>query len=159
MKVLVKVAITLLIFSSFSCFARTPVAIIDHVDIPVITRSGSPITDERVRDAITVAAQSLNWEVGRSPSQNMLSATLHVRGKHTAVVSITYSIKKYSIVYQSSVNLNYGRTEPEVSGSLDIHNINNPIARMPVGTQVIHPFYNKWVQDLNENIKRELLKL
>lgn len=158
MKVLVKLAISLLLLSSFSCFARNPVAIIDHVDIPVITRSGSQITDEQVRDAITAAAQALHWVVGRSPSQNLLSASLHVRGKHTAVVSIAYSIQKYSIVYQSSVNLNYGRTEPEVSGATDIY-LNNSKMRTPAGTQVIHPFYNKWVQQLNETIKSELLKL
>lgn len=145
-------------FLATGATAREAVPIIDYIDVPIITSTGKPITSDQARDAITVGALSKRWEIGRSPSQDLLSATLQVRGKHTVVVTIPYSTEKFSIRYQNSINMKYGLADPVSSGSTDIH---QPIAKnsTPQGTPTIHPFYNNWVRDLLQAIQAELRKL
>lgn len=136
--------------------AREPVAIIDHIDIPVVTITGKPVTTDQVKNAITNAAVSLNWQLNKSPNQDLLSATLHVRGKHTVVVSIPYSHEKFSLKYESSVNMKF--IPGEAGGALISGNVNRVSQDTATGPR-IHPFYNRWVQDLMQAIKLELNKL
>lgn len=138
---------------SFNAFSRDPVPVIDHIDVPVLTSSGKPISTEQVRDSIISAAQMRNWEVARSPSQDLLTATLNVRNKHTVVVSIPYSTEKFSVKYANSINMKYS-IQDKVAVS------NTPYAPPTgPGVRVIHPGYNTWVQDLLRAIQFELKKL
>ncbi len=94
------------------------------------------------------AAGKLGWRVEPGEPGHII-ATLVVR-QHTAVVDISYTQTSYSIVYKSSVNLDYAGADAKApSPEEDI--------RFPVRTTpVIHGNYNKWVQQLNDAIFRRL---
>lgn len=138
---------------SFNALSRTIVPIIDHIDVPVLTTSGKPLTDSQVRDAIIFAAQNRGWQVAQSPSLSVLSASLNVRGKHTVVVTIPYSIEKFSIKYANSSNMKYTIQDGTATAG-------NPYVAPPSGAAIrlIHPRYNDWVQDLLRNIQLEMIK-
>lgn len=116
--------------------ARTPVPVINHDNVVVATATGKTLAAEQVKQAILAAVGVKGWSAVQQADGKLL-ATLHVRGKHTVVVEITYAADKYSLIYKDSVNMK--------SGSRD-------------GQTVIHPFYNKWVQELLDAIRLELLK-
>ena len=116
--------------------AREVVPVINHDNIAVATSSGKAPAAEQVKQALLTAAGARGWEVAPQ-ADGKLQATLIVRNKHTIVVEIAYSDQKYSLTYKGSSNMKYGQRD---------------------GQPVIHPFYNKWVQDLKEAIRLELLK-
>ena len=91
----------------------------------MVVESDKPLTLEQVKKVILQAASQRHWTASqRDPNRIRLS---YSRGKHSAVVDVTYTVKKYSIVYVDSSNLNYeGET--------------------------IHPTYNSWVKSLKEGI-------
>lgn len=128
-------------FMVSAALARDAVPIVDHKDIPIVTGSGKAASQDQVVRAIISAAQALHWDVSKAAQGETMSATLVVRGKHTAVVTITALPEKFSVVYQSSIDLKYAP----------------PQAGESVGK--IHPFYNRWVQDLVTGIQAELKKL
>lgn len=139
-------------------FAREPVPIVDYNNIAVVTRSGKPVTSEQVRTAITAAAKALNWEVAKSPNQDLLSATLRVGNKHTVVVSIPYSVEKFSIKYESSIDMKYQPVGTIIAQPYRPGDI-TPSGPSVTTTPMIHPFYNRWVQELLQSIKLELNQL
>lgn len=144
----------------FGALAREGVPIIEHNDILVSTGSGKPATEDQVRDAIINAAGAKNWEVTRSANQSSLTATLNVRGKHSVAVSIPYSADKFSVKYLNSVNMNYRLSDVTViENSSDLTKVNTPAPATGPGTPLIHPSYNRWVQDLMRGIQFELKKL
>jgi hypothetical protein len=142
-----------------SALAREPVPLINYNDIPVVTGSGKPVTAEQVSDAILAAAKSYNWEMGKAPSQGLLSATLNVRGKHTVVVSIPYSAGMYSVQYQSSSNMKYRLADSTPSGNVEPYKSGPSAQSIPGVTPMIHPYYDRWVQNLLQAIKIELKKI
>ena len=99
-------------------------------DAPIV--NANPVKAAQVKTAILVAGTSLGWKM-EEVSPGLIQGTLILR-KHTAVVDISYSATKYSIVYKSSVNLD------EKDGQ-------------------IHKNYNSWVQNLSNKIGAELLRL
>lgn len=132
-------AVIALLFAPLVAHARQPVPIVDFLENTVFTSSERALTVDQVRDAITAAAQSRSWQTSRSSKGDALQATLHVRGKHTVVVEVSYSDKSYSITYANSTNMKFSN-DPETS------------------VRLIHPFYNRWVSELREAIRAELLK-
>jgi glyceraldehyde-3-phosphate dehydrogenase/erythrose-4-phosphate dehydrogenase len=125
------------IILSMNVAARTPVPIINYDNIAVVTTSGKTTSSEQVKQAIQAAAAAKNWSLLYQPDGH-LQATLSVQnGKHIIVVDITYASDKYSLIYKNSTQMKYG--------TLD-------------GQAVIHPFYNKWVHELKEAIRIELMK-
>jgi hypothetical protein len=118
--------------------ARDSAPIVNYDNVPVATGSGKPASAQAVGVAISNAAASGKrvWNVQRTAPDKM-RATYTVR-QHTIVVDIGYSEKAYSIRYAASDNMKYG----EVNGQ-----------------QVIHPFYNNWVDELKRGISAELSKL
>ncbi|WP_019895149.1 hypothetical protein [Hydrogenovibrio halophilus] len=86
---------------------------------------------EEVKEAIKQAGVGLGWIITEKDN-NALQGTLNLR-THQAIVSIPYSAKEYSIVYQSSVDLDY---DPQKN--------------------TIHKNYNSWVQNLNNRIQVQL---
>jgi hypothetical protein len=137
MKILRILLLALLAAAAFQSQARTPVPVINYENVAIANASGQPMSLAAVKQAIVSAAAAKQWTVVDQGPGRML-ATLHVRGKHTAVTQITYSADKYSVVYSDSTNLNF--------------------APGPDGKGVIHPFYNRWVQDLAEAIRLSLAK-
>jgi hypothetical protein len=133
---------------------RAAVPIIDHPDIAVATSSGKPLQPERVKEAILAAAKAKGWGLAFEPSGKIM-ATLVVRNKHTVVVEIAYTAEKYSLMYKDSVNMKYA---PNAQTDSHINSVNNSYTRGGYNGPVIHPFYNKWVQELKDAIRAELLK-
>ena len=83
-----------------------------------------------IEAAIIRAGALTNWSVVPA-GPGAMTGTLHVRGKHTAVVDIAYDQKEFRITYKDSDNLNYDDGK-------------------------IHRSYNRWVATLEKNIRREL---
>lgn len=133
------IVLVALLVVPFFVQARQTVPIVDYPDNAVTTRSGTALTIDQVKNAISNAAQSRNWQLSPGPKGDTLQATLNVRGKHTVAVDIAYTAQTYSITYQTSTNMKY-------SSSTDSN------------TRLIHPFYNNWVSDLRESIRSELNK-
>lgn len=124
------------VLASASALAREAVPIVNHENV-AITTSGKPASADKVKQAIMTAATAQKWDVSAA-QPGTLTATLHVRGKHTVVVDILYTADHFSVKYRDSVNMKY-----EVKDN----------------TPVIHPFYNKWVQRLVDAIQVETKKL
>jgi hypothetical protein len=151
-------------FAAFSLFAsnamaREPVPIVNYIDVPVMTSTGRPLTADQVRDAIVRAAEAQKWEVTRSPSNELISAKLVVRGKHTIAVSIPYSAERFSIKYQDSVNMKYEISQGPPNRGASYMDYNSPGRGVAAGTPMIHPFYNNWVKDLLQGIELQLKAL
>jgi len=99
---------------------------------PVVTATGKPPTADQVRSAIVRAGNGLGWQM--TPTDpGLVTGRIALRG-HTAVVDVRYTPSNYSITYKDSTNLDYN------------------------GTQ-IHKNYNGWVENLNRDIRANLLSL
>lgn len=88
-------------------------------------------SEEQVLKAIKRAGTSLGWIVSED-GEGKVRAVLNLR-KHQAVVSIPYSKTQYSILYQSSNELNFNQS-----------------------SNTIHRNYNGWIQNLNNSIQVQL---
>lgn len=112
------------------CARTAPILNLENV--PVASNDGKALSAAQVRASIVTAGTSLGWKiVDAGPGR--LEGTLVLR-EHTAVVTIPYSAKSYSIIYKASDKLN------EANGT-------------------IHSNYNGWVQNLDRTIKTELTRL
>ncbi|BCL76929.1 hypothetical protein JHS3_26650 [Jeongeupia sp. HS-3] len=96
---------------------------------------GQTLDTEQVQAAITAGAAKRNWSV-REAAPGRLEATLDVRAKHMARVSIDYDTQAVQIRYLDSFNLNYETVSD--------------------GRVFIHPNYNKWVGNLAADIQTQL---
>ncbi len=90
---------------------------------------------KQIETAIKKGALRKNWSV-KKVKEGLLTATINVRGKHIAVVSIPYTTKGYKIDYKDSQGLKY---DPS--------------------SNTIHKNYNKWVTNLERNINYELAQI
>lgn len=100
---------------------------------PVMNVEDTPVTynlqSKQVKMAIMQAATNRGWMVTEA-NPGELIAKLHVRS-HYAEVKIPFNAKYYSILYLNSVNLKASDGK-------------------------IHRNYNRWVNNLNVDIKRQL---
>lgn len=119
-----------------TAMARPSVAIINHESVEVTPARTGAGDAQRVQQAIVAAGMQRNWNV-RPLGDGEMEASLLVRGKHTVVVGIRYTASQFSLVYKSSVNMNFETRD---------------------GQPLIHPNYNKWVNDLKQGIQFELQK-
>jgi hypothetical protein len=117
-------------------YARNPVPVVNHDNVLVATASGTMLSSEQVKSAILAGAAHAGWS-STAQEDNIIISTLVVRNKHTVVVQIAFSPTQYSIKYHSSINMKAG----------DNH-----------GQNVIHPFYNTWVDTLRNAIHSEIQK-
>jgi hypothetical protein len=118
---------------------RAPVPIIDHPNVPVVTSSGKPVPLVSLHQAIISggAAGARKWDVVPNADGKSLRATYKVRA-HTVMVDIVPSSSAFTVKYADSVNMKY---------------------EMYDGKPVIHPFYNRWVDELIDSIRAEIRKL
>jgi hypothetical protein len=99
---------------------------------PATTGSGKQATVQQITQALSTAGAPRGWQVTQiAPGQ--LVANVNVRNKHTVSVDILVTPGLYSIRYKNSTNMNYD------------------------GVQ-INPHYNKWLQMLSEDTRKELAK-
>ena len=95
---------------------------------------GEALTAEAVRKAIMAGGSVHGWKaVGDKPGMLTLEAD---SGQHQVVVDVAYDAQGYQITYKSSANMNYEHSDNKTS---------------------VHPKYNKWVEDLNTEIRRAAL--
>jgi hypothetical protein len=107
MKVFRVVFFFILVVLSVNVFAqRVPVPIIDFKDIPVAIYTNKILTIEQVDLAIYAAGEFEHWEITPA-GDGVLSARLGKEGKHIVVVKISYSAGKYSVTYESSLNMKF----------------------------------------------------
>ena len=96
-----------------------------------VAADAKPMTVESMRKAIIAGGSVHGWKpVGDQPGVLTLEAD---SGAHQAVVDVAYDARGWQINYQSSANLNYEQSDKKTT---------------------IHPKYNKWVEDLNSEIRR-----
>ncbi|EGA71656.1 hypothetical protein VISI1226_12756 [Vibrio sinaloensis DSM 21326] len=100
---------------------------------PVMNVEDTPVAynlqSKQVKSAIMQAASNRGWVI-EEISPNELNAKIHVRS-HFAEVKIPYNEKFYSIIYLNSENLKASDGK-------------------------IHRNYNRWINNLNVDIKRQL---
>jgi hypothetical protein len=132
----VALSILLSLFLSASpVHARSAVPIVNLENESIAAASGKALTLDDVAKALRQAAPVRGWRI-ENGGPGKAVATLEVRGKHTIKVDISYTEKSISFKYKDSVNMKYASDDD--------------------GKPVIHPFYNKWVQNLLSDIRIEL---
>ena len=112
-----------------SCTSRP---IVNITDSPIVTTGGRQLTEDQVRKAIVSAGNGLGWVIA-PVSPGMVTGTLNLR-THLAVVDIRYTTKSFSIIYKDSTNLHYRNGQ-------------------------IHRDYNGWIENLDRDIRSELLRM
>jgi hypothetical protein len=90
---------------------------------------------KQIETAIKKGALRKSWSV-KKEKEGLLTATINVRGRHIAVVSISYDAKGYKINYKDSQGLDYDAS-----------------------SNTIHKNYNKWITSLERNINYELAQI
>lgn len=123
-----------------TAYARSPVPVVNHENVAVTTGTGRAfLSADEVKAAIIAAAgrTQYGWSVTDGEAGTLV-ATTRVRGKHTAVASISYNSSSYSVTYRDSSDLNF---------------------KVVNGVPKIHPNYNVWVQQLVDAIRVQLQQL
>jgi hypothetical protein len=101
-----------------------------------VTVDAKPMTADAMRKAIIAGGSVHGWKpVGDQPGVLTLVAN---SGAHQAVVDVAYDAQGWQINYKSSANLNYEHGDSR---------------------STIHPKYNKWVEELNNEIRRAATNL
>ncbi len=95
------------------------------------TPVGHELQNKQVKNAILLAASKRGWNATETKN-GVIQAQLYIRS-HFAEVMITYDEKYYSILYVKSENLKASDGK-------------------------IHRNYNRWINNLNSDIRRELAK-
>ena len=115
------------------CLVRLHIRTDPYVnDAPVVVSGAKQVSLDDVRVAISRAGTRLGWQMV-AVENGVINARLNLRA-HAAVVDVRYSVKSYSIVYKDSTNLDYRGGH-------------------------IHKNYNGWIQNLDREIRNELLLL
>ena len=99
----------------------------------VLATPGKSAKTEDVRDAIVRAGTALGWKM-QPAAPGVVAGELGVANKHWVNVDVQYTATAYSIVYRSSTNMK------EKNGEINRN-------------------YNAWVENLNNAIRRELLRV
>ena len=93
------------------------------------------LTSTDYKNAIIRAGAERGWTF-QDAGPGHLVGNLAVRGKHFATVDVFYDTESFTINYKDSRNLEY---DP--------------------ATRQIHPNYNSWVQNLQQDIQAEVTRL
>jgi hypothetical protein len=130
-----------LVMVQSGCHARSSVPIVNVEDQAIVREDGKALTAEQVKRAIIIAGSAdkkLKWDISEEKEGHFV-AKLVVRGKHTAVADILYSPTRLSIKYRDSTNLNFEKDKE--------------------GRGLIHPNYNRWINDLLRAIMAEIQRV
>ncbi|WP_026279958.1 hypothetical protein [Thioalkalivibrio sp. ALJ16] len=111
---------------------RGTVPVHDISDTTVRNVDGDQPSAEQMERAIRTAGVALGWRMEET-EPGLIEGRLNLR-EHVAVVEIPYAAGQYSIRYKDSSNLNYADGQ-------------------------IHPNYNNWVQNLDDQIRAQISAL
>ncbi len=98
----------------------------------VAVEPAKPLSLQDYEAAIIRAGAQRGWTFERAGTGHLVGS-VNVRGKHSAQVDVLFNTETFSIVYKDSRNLNYKAETGE-----------------------IHPNYNHWVSNLEDDIQREI---
>lgn len=101
-------------------------------DAPVTLGSGKPATSDQVRTAIVGAGNGLGWTMTPA-APGLVTGRIALRG-HTALIDVRYTPTAYSILYKDSTNLDFRDGQ-------------------------IHKNYNGWIENLNRDIRGNLMAM
>ena len=118
--------------------ARAPEAIENYPSVAVVAASGKALSVDEVRQVVLAAAAAKKWNVVSRADGTLLASLSWNNEKHTIVVEIVCSAGAYALRYKDSSNMNYAVLNDKPS---------------------IHPYYNRFVRDLNELVRIEAMKL
>ena len=99
---------------------------------PVVVTPGKTATNDNVRDAILRAGSSLGWQM-RPAAPGVIAGSINLRG-HSANIDVEYNTRTYNIVYRSSTGLDAQNGQ-------------------------IHKNYNGWIENLNRDIRANLMAM
>lgn len=116
----------------------TGASITNFENQPIKRFDNRTLTDAEMQQAIRRAANSKGWKVAPGYAPNHIIATLTVNNYHKAIVDITFKKDSYSINYRDSEYLVYAQVAEDR------------------GELLIHPNYNRWVGELNDEIYRQM---
>lgn len=106
-----------------ACSTSRPLTNLNNHNIEYLVNGNKSVDDVKI--SIIQAGQVLGWQM-QPTAPGVIRGTLNLRA-HQAVVDIPYNTKSYSIIYVSSVNLDYDG-------------------------QTIHRSYPRWVNNLKVKI-------
>lgn len=101
---------------------------------PITWLDGVTPDEQIVKNAIMLGLVDRGW-TGKAVRPGIVNASILVRGRHRAEVDIHYDTSAYSILYNSSYDLDYNSKK---------------------GT--IHRNYNRWVLNLQSSIDKRLVE-
>ncbi len=101
-------------------------------DAPVVTGSGKPVTEDQVRSAIVGAGNGLGWTMTPA-GPGLVTGKIALR-THTAQIDVRYTPTAYNIAYKDSTNLDFRDGQ-------------------------IHKNYNGWIENLNRDIRGNLMAM
>ena len=152
---------------------RVPVPVMNFESIPVSLSTSKKVTADDVKKAFLVGGVSSGWEV-TPKGESSLEAIYRKGDKHTVVVEIHYSAENYSLHYVSSIDMKYADSMPPgydrsyyqgtrtlASAAADAQEKQfaskpeTPYAKA-AAKAVIHPFYERWLHDLLDNVRGQL---
>jgi hypothetical protein len=107
-----------------------PIYNVNEAPVPVVAQKQATMND--VKGAILRAGARLGWQMTEA-GPGVVNARIALR-THTASADVKYTTKSYSIVYRDSTNLD------ATSGT-------------------IHKNYNGWVENLDREIRVELMRI
>jgi len=115
-----------------SCLGLRTGPVYNINNAPIVAPAGKKLSLKDIEAAIKVAGARLGWEM-KTIKPGYIEATLRVRS-HVAIVNITFNRTSYNINYKDSINLKYkaGR---------------------------IHTNYNGWIENLDREIKAQLIAI
>ena len=138
MNFLKTVLLILALALSGTAAARNPEAIINFSDIAASTASGKTLSINELKLVIQTAARVREWMIVNQPDGTMLGTLSWNGDKHSISIEITCTGTSYSLTYKDSINMKYGLLD---------------------GQPLIHPYYNRFVRELNNAIRIELSRL
>jgi len=116
--------------------SRRAVPLIEPARVELAT--GANENPEVVKDAIIAGGAARGWVAVSSDPGKLRLKYDKQGGKHEVVVDVTYDAKGYQLKYVSSFNMKYE------------NGANGPM---------IHPFYNKWIDNLIQSIAKTPIKI
>ncbi len=135
---------------------------------PRAHRADDGVTQDQIRRSVIEILERRGWTV-HVRTAGVVEADISIsKGKHRATIAVVFDDKNFAVRYVSSYDLGYSGASCR-DGEIDEDGLpsylQGPAKRMRrhieagcVG-EVIHPSYNEWVQQIEEEIARNVPRL
>lgn len=123
---------------SSPAYARAPEQLINYPAIPVAASSGKALNADQVCQIVREVAEQKSWRVEVQPEGKLVATLSWKSDKHAIVIEVSCAAASYSVAYKDSINMNFATRD---------------------GQMVIHPYYNRFVKEVNDSVRVRLLTL